>query len=259
MRNCLIVLAFAVVGGFFIGTLVFLGIYAFKDTTIYHAISEEIEQTKNNFRLSQQEGEGTSGNETVNASDENTMSDSVAHRDSVYLRPVDLGLSVYWADRNLGAEQEAQGLTGQYYARDGEPYVSMGQPVEETAKQLETLKGSSYDPAFRQLGGAWRLPTKAEVEELCAKCRCLWTMENGVKGFRFERKEQMIFLPVAGFRYERKFTEQREEGYYWIADNQQENTCYFSRRDGVVFRKLLPDYGLSVRPVMGKQKRSKNF
>lgn len=88
---------------------------------------------------------------------------------------VDLGLSVLWADCNLGASSwEEDGLalawgelkdnrTGdlkdyRYYVDD--QFVDIGKEIS----------GTEYDAAHVYLGGKWRMPTKDELKELMTLC-----------------------------------------------------------------------------------------
>ena len=53
-------------------------------------------------------------------------------------------------------------------------------------------------------GGAWRMPTRAEQEELVNNCSWQWvTSYNNVsvKGYVVTGNGNSIFLPAAGFRY----------------------------------------------------------
>ncbi len=95
---------------------------------------------------------------------------------------VDLGLSVKWADRNLGASTSMDG--GGYYAfgeTEEKDYYSWNTYQHcDNADMFcqhdlgENISGTEYDAAFTTLGGGWRMPTKEEVEELLANC----TSEN---------------------------------------------------------------------------------
>lgn len=91
---------------------------------------------------------------------------------------VDLGLSVKWADRNLGAPSPLE--AGGYYAF-GETavkeeyswatYVNCDDGDMYLQHDLgESICGTKYDAARVILGEEWRMPTLAEAEELIAKC-----------------------------------------------------------------------------------------
>ena len=123
-------------------------------------------------------------------------------------KAVDLGLSVKWATCNVGASSPeeyggyyAWGETEEkedywydtylYYDNYGSKYIDIG----------KNISGSQYDVAHVKLGGSWRMPTQAEVEELCKKCTWEWTSVNGVAGQRITGPNgNSVFLPAAGCR-----------------------------------------------------------
>lgn len=95
---------------------------------------------------------------------------------------VDMGLSVKWADRNLGASTAME--AGGYYAfgetevkdyYDWDTYQHCDDADMFCQHDLgENISGTEYDAAFTTLGGGWRMPTLEEVEELLENC----TTEN---------------------------------------------------------------------------------
>jgi hypothetical protein len=60
----------------------------------------------------------------------------------------------------------------------------------------------SDDAARINWGGKWRMPTKAEFEELRSNCTWTWTTRNGVNGYHVtsNKNGNSIFLPAAGYR-----------------------------------------------------------
>lgn len=152
--------------------------------------------------------------------------------------PVDMGLSVKWASRNLGASKVEE--YGDYYAwGDVEPYYSSLNPIKwkegksgynwESYKYLTAdgfwngkyyiqlegywrcegeadgktdYKDYSYkdDPARHVLGGSWRTPSDVEWLELKENCTWSWMGANGVYGLLATSKinGNSIFLPVGG-------------------------------------------------------------
>jgi hypothetical protein len=117
---------------------------------------------------------------------------------------VDLGLSVLWADCNVGANSPeelgarfAWGETAQktYYTKDNYQlngkYNSWG-----ARKKLD----AADDAAHVNWGGDWRMPTKEEYAELFKNCEWADTTINGVEGFLFTSKvpgytSNSVFLP----------------------------------------------------------------
>lgn len=132
---------------------------------------------------------------------------------------VDLGLpsGLKWATCNVGANKPedygncyAWGETGtksKYYSNNSKTY----------GKQMNDIKGNSqYDAARANWGGTWRLPTKAELEDLNNKCTWKWTTQNGVNGYKVTGPNgNSIFLPAAGYRYLSWLNFAGGDGSYW--------------------------------------------
>lgn len=128
-------------------------------------------------------------------------------------RIVDLGLSVKWASRNIGAETE----TGSgYYVRWGalsEIHYSYG--------GSGNISGNpDYDIAQAEWGDEWRMPTRAEFEELKTYCTATQEKINGVSGVRFSRGKNSIFIPFAGGRAGSTIQNTNKAGYYWTSEGE---------------------------------------
>lgn len=113
--------------------------------------------------------------------------------------PVDLGLSVKWADHNVGASVESE-VGGRYMW--GDPtgtatYNTYSQP------DLKEISGTKYDIATVQWGSQWRLPSDNEIKELIDNTSYVWTSRNGTFGGLFTSKKsgytnKSIFIPYDG-------------------------------------------------------------
>ena len=143
----------------------------------------------------------------------------------VQYESVDLGLSVKWATFNVGATAPEE--YGDYYAW-GETEIKKVYDYENY--QLRTpgeITGFNYtkyitfndsygvidnkavldpedDVASVMWGDSWRMPTKAEQEELINNCTWTWTNVNGINGYRVTSNiagytDRSIFLPAAGW------------------------------------------------------------
>ena len=168
---------------------------------------------------------------------------------------MDLGLSVKWADRNVGASSPSD--YGDYFAW-GETSTKSAY-IEENCvtyeKDFSDIGGKSqYDAARANWGGSWRLPTEAECEELNKKCTWTWTTQGGHNGYKVTGPNgNSIFLPAAGFRLGTSLFSAGEVGFYWgstpyESDTQRAYFLYFDSGGHNVDR----DYrhtGLTVRPV----------
>ena len=131
---------------------------------------------------------------------------------------VDLGLSVKWATCNVGAS--SPGDCGDYFAW-GETSIKATYD-RENSKTFERgyydIGGNdSLDAARANWGGTWRLPTKAEMEEIVDKCTWTWTTLGGKEGYKVTGPSgRSIFLPAAGGRYG-AFPYNDAYGSYWTS------------------------------------------
>ena len=203
---------------------------------------------------------------------------------------VDLGLSVKWASFNLGATKPEE--YGDYYAwGETEPYYSSLDPLtwkpgKETGYDWSSYKWcnnghqaltkycddqySGYngftdgktvldpedDAAHVNLGGRWRIPTGQEMDELVKECTWEWTSRNGVIGRLVTGPNgNSIFLPAAGFRNYKNFSNVQSWGYYWTSRlaSSVDLTCRaftFNFDRSTVYRNGKNRcYGISIRPV----------
>ena len=147
---------------------------------------------------------------------------------------VDLGLSVKWATCNVGATKPEE--YGDYFAwgetqptdyYDWSTYKwCNGSPKTHTKYCTDSYFGTvdnkttlemSDDAAHANWGGSWRMPTKAERDELLEQCTWTWTTQNGVNGYKVTSKKNgnSIFLPAAGYRYYSSLDSAGSRGCYW--------------------------------------------
>ena len=148
------------------------------------------------------------------------------------IEAVDLGLSVKWANMNVGAKKPSG--FGTYFAwgeTKPKDYYSWGTYVwtkgdSQFLTKYSTIdrKGQlvpSDDAARANWGGEWRMPTVDEYEELTDpdKCTWEWTMQDGVNGYKVTGKKtgNSIFLPVTGFRYYADVQFRGVIGIYWTS------------------------------------------
>ena len=186
---------------------------------------------------------------------------------------VDLGLpsGLKWATCNVGASSPEE--YGGYYA--------WGETEEKDDYSWSTYKWcngtddsmtkyctkASYgtvdnkilldpedDVAHVKWGGSWRMPTKAEQDELRNNCTWTWTTLNGVNGYEVTGPNgNSIFLPAAGCRYGTDVGSRGESGGYWSSSLSSIYSYYAYNLhfvDSYYYWSHHPRYyGQSVRPV----------
>ena len=174
---------------------------------------------------------------------------------------VDLGLSVKWATCNVGASSPSG--YGNYYAwGETKPKSSYDEDNSVTyGKNLGDIAGDSrYDAARANWCGTWRMPTKAEIEELRDEKNCMWkwTTQGGHTGYKVTSKKNgnSIFLPSAGNRCGSSLDDAGGSGFYWSSTSDESDA---RRAHGLHFYYFHPypvgPYrycGLTVRPVTDK-------
>ena len=139
------------------------------------------------------------------------------------LKALDLGLSVKWADRNIGARTPSD--IGHYYAWgeiktkrdysdetyqfiDDGAYIDIGQDIAAT----------EYDVAAMQLGKGWRMPTMYEVAELFSLCLKDIEERDGIIGVKFVGPNgRSIFIPAGGCKVGKEKGDVGEFGFYWTS------------------------------------------
>ena len=138
---------------------------------------------------------------------------------------VDLGLSVKWATCNVGASKPEE--CGDYFAwgetKPKSSYISSNYTYTSNPSTLPM----SNVAARVNWGGSWRMPTKAEQDELRTNCTWTWTTQNGVKGYKVTSKSNSnsIFLPAAGDFYGTSLYDEGSKGYYW-SSSLYDNSSY---------------------------------
>ena len=132
---------------------------------------------------------------------------------------VDLGLpsGLKWATCNVGATSPED--YGNYYAW-GETSTKSEYTYDNSitfGQQMPDISGNAtYDAARANWGGSWRMPTKAEMEELRDNCTWTWTSQNGVNGMRVTGSNgNSIFLSAAGYCDGSSRYNIGEYGIYW--------------------------------------------
>lgn len=120
---------------------------------------------------------------------------------------VDLGLSVKWASHNVMASKPSD--VGYFYAwgmtKKSPSYGDPAYPYHdaETGKYADLgreISGTNYDIASVRWGNGWRLPTKAEIDEMVQNCTFTYGALDGQSGVTVKGPNgNSIFLPMDGY------------------------------------------------------------
>ena len=118
----------------------------------------------------------------------------------------------------------------------------------------KTVLEPEDDVAHVKWGGNWRMPTRAEQDELLTKCTWTWTTLNGVNGCEVTGPNgNSIFLPAAGYRIGAEVTDGGSLGIYWsssLYSNNSTNAYYLVFHDSNYgWNYYNRCFGQSVRPV----------
>ena len=160
---------------------------------------------------------------------------------------VDLGLSVKWATCNVGATTPEE--YGDYFAwgetepKDEYSWSTYKYCNGSSSTMTKYCRNSSYgtvdnktvleledDAAHVNWGGDWRMPTRAEQDELrnTNNCTWEWTTQNGVNGYKVTSKVNgnSIFLPAAGCRNNDNLYDAGSLGNYWSSSFNASSSYY---------------------------------
>lgn len=159
----------------------------------------------------------------VNAADDKAKS-------SDEIEAVDLGLSVKWANMNVGAKTPSgfgsyfawgETKTKQFFSWNTYTWSKGDSPYLTKYSTLDrrTQLALSDDAARANMGGDWRMPTVDEYDELIDNCKWEWTNKDGVNGYKVTSKKNgnSIFLPITGFRFYGDVQFRAINGIYWTS------------------------------------------
>jgi len=187
---------------------------------------------------------------------------------------VDLGLSVKWADRNVGSDSPedygsyfAWGETQPKSTYDWSTYKWCNGSRDSMTKYCtksdygyngftdgKTTLDLSDDAAYVNMGSNWRMPSKAEFDELINSCTWTWTTRNGKKGYKVTGPSgNSIFLPAAGCRLDSSLYDAGSYGVYWSSSLNADGSYdvryldFYSGRRGMYYSNRY--FGRTVRAV----------
>ncbi|MDE6000199.1 MAG: hypothetical protein K2H04_09070, partial [Bacteroidaceae bacterium] len=169
----------------------------------------------------------------------------------------DLGLpsGIKWATCNVGASSPSD--YGDYYAWGETTTKTTYTEYNSTTygKNFGDILGNPlYDAARANWGGGWRLPSKAEWNELVKECTWTWMSEGDHYGYRVKGPNgNSIFLPAAASRLGSSPYYAESYGSYWSSTPYESNArsayyLYFYSSSWYMRENRRYD-GLVVRPV----------
>lgn len=155
---------------------------------------------------------------------------------------VDLGLSVMWGDRNLGADTPLG--AGGYYAfgetsekgnYDWSTYEHCddGDMFSQHVIGDGSICGTEYDAAHVILGGGWRMPSYDEMQELMDNCQFDIIEGDGMPYARFTSDNgAYIEIPYVGYMSKSKVAWEGVEleiwtGYYEVEAGEEDGFVYY--------------------------------
>lgn len=178
---------------------------------------------------------------------------------------VDLGLpsGLKWATCNVGASSPeeyglyfAWGETTGYTAEQVTAGVREFNTESYTAWEISSDLTLEQDAAHVNLGGNWRMPTKAEFDELIDNCTYSWTDDyngTGVAGKVFTSKVngKSVFFPAPGNYNGSYLGDAGSRGNYWSASWGEYSSAWnlFFLSEGYNLGTDEVFYGFSVRAV----------
>lgn len=174
---------------------------------------------------------------------------------------VDLGLpsGTLWAKYNVGATSEtdygdlfAWGATEPYRLNGTTPIDNTNNYSASYANKIQHDLYPNEDAATLHWGKGWKMPTKAQFDELLANTTDEWTAINGISGRKFTASNgKYIFFPPAGYVGGGSLNLRGSNGYYWSRSFNSSAEAwlliFFRSARGVNTNSR--DSGFSVRPV----------
>ena len=185
--------------------------------------------------------------------DVNELTQGDGQQDGYYY--VDLGLSVKWATCNVGSVLASdEGKLFQFGRVDGYRYNDSNNQFRTNAQNKQdtgneyipkTASGKTYnvgetlqpadDAANVNMGGAWKMPTKDELQELFDNTTDDVVTVNGVQGMLFTSTKpgyegKHIFIPfMQGYWYNGSFTAAGSTANVWSSQVHSSNVNYAVR------------------------------
>lgn len=183
------------------------------------------------------------------------------------MKAVDLGLSVLWADMNVGAGQPES--YGDFYA-----WGEVQSKLKYDFGSYGFAEGDIWEPRFTKYNDAdnlsrllecddaastilqldWRMPSRADFDELFSKCNQEWDCRNGICGYYFVGPNgNRIFMPVGGYMDKSMHRHLGVSGLYWtselVSQDKSKAWQFLARSHTFTLEKLGRHLGCCIRAI----------
>ena len=134
-------------------------------------------------------------------------------------RPEDYGLYFSWGNFTGHAQGSGYDFSSANYANTDGAVLSGDIPVND-----------AFDMVHHNMGGLWRLPRKAELQELLDNCDFEYIIQDGVQGGRFTSRinGNSIFIPASGYYWDTSWQMEGITGHLWTSAIGTEEGCGFA-------------------------------
>lgn len=161
------------------------------------------------------------------------------------LEMVDLGLSVKWAKKNVGASTITE--TGDYFYWGDTIKIAEDSNHECYENYYGRLKNhiakTKFDVAYKYSGKNWRMPTIEEFQELIEKCEWQKVSFDGIQGYLVTGpNKNYIFLPFTGHYYKDQFSSFEAAMYWTDSKNLALSDRHITNYDNVLAIPVRPVY-----------------
>ena len=142
-------------------------------------------------------------------------------------KAIDMGTSVYWAEWNYGASNKWEYGTYVGWGQQEDELNSINNSDYANGFNETSIAGTEYDIVHKKWGGKWRMPTKADFEELFSKCyedktEQQYIVIDGEKiygdYFHSKTNENTIFIPASGYKILDATNRVNSWSYVWTGD-----------------------------------------
>ncbi|MBP5420074.1 MAG: hypothetical protein J6Y72_09735 [Bacteroidales bacterium] len=205
---------------------------AFAFAPMFVACDKDDDDNSNNINNTKEQKE--ENNDNNGKTEDNGKQDE----DESSLKAVDLGLSVKWANMNIGSiapqysgsffawgetekKEEYSPTTYKFYEEDENSQLSLWLHGNHWNYKITKYSDSAYletqdDVATVTLGSDWHIPTPEDWRELVNNCTRVWCEIEGVYGYKMIGPNgNYIFLPAAGWRSNNGISCAGDAGIYW--------------------------------------------